>query len=143
MSTFKLQDLKQLVYNLLKNDTTLIGLLDDHESIYHFYPKQEDKVPYPILVYSILGIQDNQYDSDIDTGINKLTLNIDIFSDNSSTKEVDDIADRVYELLHAKSISDDNILAYTCYRVYQDESFEDNSQTWRINARYEITNTRN
>jgi hypothetical protein len=138
---FNLQELKQLFYTILKNDATLISLLDGHESIYHFYPKQEDNVPYPIVVYSILGIQDNQYNPDIEAGINKLTLNIDIFSDNSSTKEADDIADRIYALLHAKNISNDNILAYTCFRVYQDESYEDNSQTWRINARYEVTNT--
>ena len=137
---FSVQNLKKLVFSVLKDDATLITLLGGNENIFHFHPKQESNIPYPIVVYSILGIEDNPYDSDRNADINTLIINIDVFSSDSSMKEADDIADRIYALLHGQSISDDNILVYTCYRGYQDETYDDTSQCWRINARYNITN---
>jgi hypothetical protein len=137
---FSIQNIKKLVYNKLKNDATLLALLGNNANVFHFHPKQESNVPYPILVYNILGLEDDVYDVDRNADINRVTLNIDIFSSTASTKEADDIADRVYALLHSQEISDSNIIVYTCFRVYQDENFDDSSQCWRINARYEITN---
>jgi len=137
---FNLQNLKQLIYEKLANDATLIALLGGNSNIFHFHPQQASNIPYPIIVYNILGIEDNVYDSDRDGGINACIINIDIFSSSSTTEEADNIADRVYALLHNQNLSNTNVLVYTCYRDYQDENFDESSQCWRINAHYEVTN---
>jgi len=140
MSSFSVQTLKKLVYDKLKDDATLIALLGGTANIFHFHPKQESNIPYPIVVYSILGIEDNPYDSDRNADINSLILNIDVFSANSTMEEADNIADRIYQLLHGQSLSNDDVVAYSCYRDYQDENYEEDGQVWRINARYNLTN---
>ena len=137
---FSIQNIKQLVYNKLSGDSTLVSLLGGTANIFHFHPKQEKNITYPIVVYNILGLEDDIYDVDRNADINRVTINMDIFSSNSTTKEADDIADRIYALLHNQAISDSNLIVYTCFRVYQDENFDDTSQCWRINTRYEITN---
>lgn len=140
MASFSIRNLKKLVYSKLSNDATLITLLGGDTNIFHFHPQQESNIPYPIVVYNILGITDNPYDADRNAGINSLILNIDVFSSDSSMQEADDIADRIYTLLNGQNLSDDNIIVYTCYREYQDESYEQDGQVWRINMRYNITN---
>ena len=138
--SFNIQTLKKLVYDRLKEDSTLVTLLGGTANIFHFYPKQESNIPYPIVVYSVLGIEDNPYDADRNANINSLILNIDIFSSDSSMKEADDIADRIYTLLHGQNFSNDDVIVYSCYRDYQDENYETDGQVWRINARYNLTN---
>jgi len=138
---FEIQNLKKLVYDRLKDDSTLIALLGGTANIFHFHPKQESNIPYPIVVYSVLGIEDNPYDADRNANINNLVLNIDVFSSDSSMKEVDDIADRIYALLHGQNFSNDDIIVYSCYRDFQDENYETEGQVWRINARYSLTNS--
>lgn len=137
---FSIQNVKKLIYNKLTNDSALIVLLGGVSSIFHFHPKQEENIYYPIIVYSILGLEDDVYDVDRNADINRVTINIDIFSSTANTKEADDIADRIYTLLHSQNISDSNLIVYTCFRTYQDETFDETAQCWRINARYEITN---
>lgn len=137
---FSIQNIKKLVYDKLKNDATLITLLGGTSNIFHFHPKQESNIAYPIIVYNILGLEDYVYNEDQNADINRVTMNFDVFSSTSSMKEADDISDRIYALLHSQGISDSNLIVYTCFRVYQDENFDDTSQCWRINARYEITN---
>jgi len=137
---FDIQKLKQLVYDKLKDDATLIALLGGDSNIFHFHPQQASDIPYPIVVYSVLGIEDNAYDSNRNSGINNLVINIDIFSSDSSTEEADKIADRVYALLNGQNLSNDDIIVYTCYRDFQDENYEADGQVWRINARYNLTN---
>ena len=141
MSGFSIQNIKKLVYNILIEDVTLKALLGGTENIFHFHPRQPSDIAYPIIVYNILGIEDGIYDADRNADINRVSLNFDIFSSETSTKEADDITDRIYALLHSQVISDDNVLVYTCFRVFQDESFDETAQCWRINTRYEITNT--
>ena len=138
---FEIQNLKKLVYDRLKDDSTLIALLGGTANIFHFHPKQESNIPYPIVVYSVLGIEDNPYDADRNANINNLVLNIDVFSSDSSMKEVDDMADRIYALLHGQNFSNDDIIVYSCYRDFQDENYETEGQVWRINARYSLTNS--
>ena len=138
--SFNIQTLKKLVYDRLKDDSALVILLGGTANIFHFYPKQESNIPYPIVVYSVLGIEDNPYDADKNANINSLILNIDIFSSDSSMKEADDIADRIYALLHGQNFSNDDVIVYSCYRDYQDENYETDGQVWRINARYNLTN---
>jgi len=138
--SFNIQTLKKLVYDRLKDDSALVILLGGTANIFHFYPKQESNIPYPIVVYSVLGIEDNPYDADKNANINSLILNIDIFSSDSSMKEADDIADRIYALLHGQNFSNDDVIVYSCYRDFQDENYETDGQVWRINARYNLTN---
>ena len=138
--SFSIQILKKIVYDKLSNDATLIALLGGTANIFHFHPKQESNISYPIVVYSVLGIEDDIYNTDRNANINSLLLNIDIFSSTSSIKEADDIADRIYILLHGQNLSNDDIIIYSCYRDYQDENYEEIGQVWRINARYNIVN---
>jgi len=137
---FSLKNLKELIFKILSEDTALIALLGGTANVFHFHPQQESDVPYPIVVYSILGIEDNPYDADRNANINSLILNIDVFSSASTMTNADAIADRIYALLHGQNVSDDNVIAYTCYREYQDENYEQEAQCWRINARYNLTN---
>ena len=124
----------------MKNDATLIALLGGSENIFHFFPKQEDEIIYPIIVYNIIAIEDNAYNSDRNADINTLLLNIDVFSSDDTITEADNIADRIYALLHTQSISDSNVKVFTCFRTKQDEIFEEESMSWRINIHFEITN---
>jgi len=140
MATFSIQTLKKLVYDKLKSDATLIALLGGTANIFHFHPQQASDIPYPIVVYSILGIEDNVYNADITGSINSLIINIDIFSSDSSTEEADKIADRIFVLLNGKNLSNDSVIVYSCYRDFQDENYEADGQVWRINARYNLTN---
>ena len=140
MSAFNIQTLKQLVYDKLKNDTTLVNLLGGTANIFHFHPQQESNISYPIIVYSVLGVEDSPYNTDRNADINNLILNIDVFSSDSSMAEADGIADRIYALLHGQDLSNSNIIVYSCYRDYQDENYESDGQVWRINARYNLTN---
>jgi hypothetical protein len=138
--SFSIQNIKKLVYNKLIGDATLISLLGGIPNIFHFHPKQEDNITYPIVVYSILGLEDDIYNVDRNADINRITLNIDVFSSTSNMTEADNISDRIYALLHNQEISDVNIIVYTCFRAFQDESWDETAQCWRINSRYEITN---
>ena len=138
--SFVISNLKKLIYDKLKDDSALVTLLGGTANIFHFHPKQESNIPYPIIVYHILGIEDGVYDIDNDIDVNRLTLNIDVFSSNSTMTEADNLADRLYALLHRQNLSDSNIIAYSCFRKFQDENCEESSQCWRINARYELTN---
>ncbi len=138
---FDIQTLKKLVYDILVNDATLKTLLGGTANVFHFHPPQESNIPYPIVVYSVLGIEDNPYDSDISADINSLILNIDVFSSDSSMKEADDIADRIYTLLNGQTLSNASIIVYSCYRTFQDETYEQDAKVWRINARYNLTNS--
>jgi len=138
---FSITNLKKLIYSKLSEDTALIALLGGTANIFHFHPKQEDNITYPIVVYNIIAIEDNVYNTDRNADINNLTLNIDVFSSNSTMTEADGIADRIYTLLQGQNLSDDNIIVYSCYRNYQDEEYIDNAQCWRINARFNITNS--
>lgn len=138
---FSVQTIKQLIYTKLSTDSVLIALLGGNINIFHFYPNQEKNLLYPIVVYSILAITDNPYDADRNADINSFVFNIDVFSDNSSMKEADDIADRIYALFHGKNLSNTDVVAYTCYRQYQDETYEADGRVWRINARYNLTNS--
>ena len=140
MPSFNLSNLKKLVYDKLKDDDSLITLLGGTANIFHFHPKQESNIPYPIVVYSIIGIEDGVYNADNNAGVNRLTLNIDVFSSNSTMTEADNIADRIYTLLHRQNLSNSNIMVYSCFRKYQDESYEESARCWRINSRYELTN---
>jgi hypothetical protein len=137
---FSIQNIKKLIYDKLINDSTLVSLLGGTPNIFHFHPKQEANITYPIVVYNILGLEDDVYSVDRNADINRVTMNIDIFSSTSNTKEADDIADRIYALLHSQVISNTDIIVYTCFRTFQDENFDETAQCWRINSRYEITN---
>ncbi len=138
--SYSTTNLKKLIYNVLKNDSALVTLLGGSENIFHFYPKQENNIPYPIVVYNIIGIEDNAYNNDRNADINTLLLNIDVFSSEDTITEADNIADRIYALLHTQSISDASVKVFTCSRTSQDEIFEEESMSWRINIHFEITN---
>jgi hypothetical protein len=118
---FSINNIKKLVYNILNTDAILINLLGGNSNIFHFHPRQESNITYPIVVYNILGIEDDVYDVDRNADINRVSINIDIFSSKTSTEEADNISDRIYALLHNQEISNNNIIVYTCFRVYQDE----------------------
>ena len=137
---FNTINLKKVIFDTLKNDSVLIALLDGNENIFHFYPKQESNIPYPIVVYQLLGVEDDVYDNDQNTGVNTALVNIEVFSDSPTMEEADKIADRVYALLNFQSLSNSDVITYSCLRKSQTEIYDETAQVWRITAQYELTN---
>lgn len=132
------QKLKELIFTVLNTDSTLQGLLGGSGKIKHANPLA--KAQYPCVVYDLLGDIDEPYESDVPSGVSRTRLMIQIFSNSVQSKQADDIEDRIYELLHGKSLSNSDYIVYTSYRDSRAPFFEAEISVWRIESRYDLVN---
>ena len=130
--------LKELIYEVLSSDATLISLVGGKHKIKHGNPLAKSE--YPCLVYGIIGDSDEPYKPDFATGLVKTRLMIQAFSDQVSSKIADQIEDRVYTLLHGKRLSNSDYMVYTAYRNSRFPIFEPQVSIWRVEARYDLVN---
>lgn len=138
MPTRSTTKLKELIYNKLKNDASLVALLGGNTKIVHANPLRKID-SYPCLVYNIINEEDEPYNETIPTGIARSQVQIEIFSASTSASVIDPIEDRVYALLHNQKISNTNIRVYTCFRRNRIPIFEKDLDVYRIITIYEIT----
>ena len=139
MSNKNTVKLKELIFNVLDNDITLRNLLGGSDKIRHMQPNQKSE--YPCVVYSFITEVGNEYNTDIaDCDIKLTRLAIQVFSSEISSKEVSNIDDRIYEILHGQNISDSNIKVFTCLWVSSVPFFEADIGIWRIETRYNLVN---
>jgi len=132
--------LKEAIFSKLNGDATLNSLLGGSGRIFHINPPQE--ASYPCIVHAIVDDRDHPYNEQQETGkITTTNFRITIFSNNSTTKESDDIEARVKELLHGqRSLDNTKIICYSCYRDSLVGPVKDpDLQVWITPIRYRIT----
>jgi hypothetical protein len=133
-------DLKKLLYNKLKNDSTLVTLLGGNNKIIHANPLKGVN-NYPCLVYNLIAEKDEPYDEDISAGISKSTFQIEVFCSGTSSVTPDSIEARVYELLHGKTFSNSSVKIKSCYRKNRVALIEEELDIHRIYTTYDIVNS--
>lgn len=141
MPTRNTTELKKLLYNRLKNDTTLTTLLGGANKIRHANPMKVSA--YPCLVYNLIGEMDNPYHGDRPTGISTSEFQIEVFAKSTDATVVDKVEARVYELLHDQKFSNSNVQVKTCFRTRRTPIFEENIDIYRLYMTYELTNVAN
>ena len=132
------EELNKVIYDTLKGDAPLVALLGDISKVRHASPQNLSE--YPLVTYKILDEQDNEYDADTPCDITGTYFLIQSFSANVSTKEVDALDDRVYAILHGKSLSNSAVLVYTAYRQSKRPDYEPEVKVQRVDSLYKLVN---
>lgn len=130
------RNLKELVYGVLNADAALQALLGGPGKVLHGNPR--NKADYPVVTYEFLMEQDEPYRPDVETGIVKTIVLVKCFSTDSSSAQIDNLDDRVYELLHGQSIGNAENHVYSCFRTTRQNFYEHDAQVWRTQSTYEI-----
>ena len=132
--------LKESIYSILSSDSTLESYLTGSGKIYHRQPPQEPT--YPCLIYSIVSDFDSPYNETISNGeITKTNFRISIFSNESTTEQIDNIEAQVKTLLHGqRTLDSTKIICYSCYRDSMIEPIMDEKlKVWVSQSRYIVT----
>lgn len=134
------EKLNELIFTTLNTDVELLSFLGGAGKIRHanHYKKIDS---YPCITYNIIGEEDDPFDEDIPAGISKSEVEIQIFTRGTSSKLADSIEDRIFEMLHGKSITNAFIKTFSIFRVFKTPLYEDEVQVFRIIVRYLIANT--
>ena len=142
MATYQknIRYIKKRLFEILNGDATLIGLLGASGRIFHAEPPQTAQ--YPCIVYEILDDRDNVYNETLTGGeVTRSNIRITVFSNDTATKQSDDIESRVKELLHGqRTLDSDEIICYSCLRdtlIGPVKDFE--AQVWITPVRYRVT----
>jgi hypothetical protein len=137
MATQNLHKVKKAIYNKLKNDSTLTGLLGGPNI---FYERNPQTPIYPAIIYNIVTETEYPYNSDDDDGkITETTFAVTIFSDSSKSEESDNIESRVKYLLHGGGkLSDSDVLCYTCFKQYVDQRKDAEVNLWITTSVYRL-----
>jgi len=109
--------IKQSVFKVLNDDTTLQGLLKASGRIHRQSPPID--VKYPCITYECTS-NDNPYNQNDSSGkIVEALLIITIFSNEAADTESDNIEARIKTLLHGQNedLTNDSIICYSCYRI--------------------------
>jgi hypothetical protein len=130
--------LKELIFNTLNNDATLLALLGGPGRVRHANPQQLSE--YPLVVYSIVDELGNAYETDQPDNIAQSRILVESFSSNVASSQSDDLDDRVYELLNGQRLSNSSIQAYSIYRVSRTPIFESEIEVWRVASAYDLYN---
>ena len=132
--------LKESIFEKLNNDATLQGLLGGTGRIFHRNPPKE--VSYPCVVYSILDDRDSPYnETQVSGRVSRSNFRITIYSNESASKQSDDIESRIKTLLHGqRTLDSTEVICYSCVRDTLIEPIEDpDLHVWITPIRYRVT----
>jgi hypothetical protein len=132
--------LKKAIFELLNEDTTLQSLLGGAGKIFHRNPPKE--ATYPCVIYYILDDRGQPYDeTQISGKVTRANFRVDIYSNNSTSEESDNIEARCKELLEGqRTLDTDEVICYSCIRDSLTEPMENpDLQVWVTPTRYRVT----
>ncbi len=132
--------LKQAIFETLNNSATLNTLLGGSGKIFHRNPPKD--VSYPCVIYSILDDKDHPYnETQINGKITRSNFRIDIYSNESTSAQSDNIEAQIKTLLHGqRTLDSDEIICYSCIRDTLIEPIEDpDLHIWITPIRYRVT----
>jgi len=131
-------ELKKIIFNTLNNDITLRNLLGGTNKVRHANPLQVSD--YPCVVYSFRRSDSRFFNEDNRLNVYRTYLKIINFSTSTSETEVDEISDRVHEILHGKSFQGDIINIFYIEEKYRMSFYEDRVKIWRKELNFDVAN---
>lgn len=138
MATRDTNKLKALIFNTLNNDLTLRALLGGTGRVRHGNPDQLSQ--YPLVTYYIVQESDEPFNSDIGSNIMDSRVEIQSYTNSTSSEVVQDIDDRIRALLHGQQLSDTDVMVYSAYRISSVPIYEAEIKVWRIASTYSFKN---
>ncbi len=138
MPTRSNEKIKKLIYDTLKNDATLEGLLKGVNKVIHENPLNLKE--YPCVVYTLMEEEDEPFNEDLFIGISRSTFEIQIFSNSPSSREADGIENRIYELLHGQTLVSTDIRVFSVNRTSRSSLFEIDQNIHRVITNYAVVN---
>lgn len=132
------KNLKKLIYTKLTGDMTLQTLLGGAGKIK--YANEENLSEYPCVVFRLFPEIDEPYNPSMATGIIKSHFLVESITRNVSSELSGQLSDRIYALLHGQSLSNTDVMIYSCYRSRSDEIQMQGQDVWKVVDEYEIVN---
>jgi len=129
--------IKKLIYDTLKNDSTLTGLLGASTSVYHYFPQTKD-IKHPAIFYNIISEETYPYDeNDKNSSLTGIVFGIDIVDDSPNASRSDDIENRIFKLFNGKILRDsDVVFKHPCRRTYYFQFYDTEIRVWRTVMRF-------
>jgi len=132
-------ELKRIIFNALNNDITLRNLLGGTNKVRHANPLQVSE--YPCVVYNFRRNDSRFFNEDERLNVYRTYLKVISFSTDTSETDVDDISDRVHEILHGKCFSSDIIQVYYVEEKHRISIYEDRIKVWRQELNFDVVNS--
>ena len=130
------KELKKLIFNVLNDDIPLRNLLGGINKVRHANPLQVSE--YPCIIYNLRQSTGRFFDEDERTNVFRTYLKIIVFTTDTSSTDIDELADRVHETLHGKSFSNDIINMFYIEEKYRMPFYEDRVKIWRTELNFEV-----
>ena len=142
MATRNTSKLRELIQTTLTDDTgvgSLEALLGSSGRIINGNPN--NVAEYPCVSWQILGGEDEPYNPNIETGIERSYLVVEVFGNTENPDALGPIEDRVYSLLHGQILSNSDIRVYSCQRTSTENIYEPEVRVWRLVSKYNLVNS--